>query len=151
MPDHAYGLSVRHNFEAAHRLTSTASRKCQAIHGHSWWAELYLSGDVLDADEMLCPYGDIKKAWRGWIDSRLDHALLLNQEDPLIDLLKSADSAQKIFECRGDPTTENVAKLLFSVAINIIHQVCMDRQVIPRVRRVVLQETHTNFASYGEP
>lgn len=141
-----YNISVKHNFETAHRLTSTSSMKCQSIHGHSWWVEVWIEGDVLSGDEMLAPYGDIKKAWRTFIDSYIDHGLVLNSQDPLVDALKTALPNQKLYLMQGDPTTENLSKHLFEKAREIIEPFGQGL----RVTKVALQETHVNFAGYGE-
>ena len=139
-----YTISVKHNFETAHRLTSTSSMKCQSIHGHSWWIEVWIEGDTLSSDEMLAPYGDIKKAWRTFIDSEIDHGLVLSSTDPLVAALKTALPHQKLYLLQGDPTTENLSRHLFEKARENIEPFGEGL----RVTRVALQETHVNFAGY---
>ncbi len=141
-----YTISVKHNFETAHRLTSTSSMKCQSIHGHSWWVEIWIEGDGLSDDEMLAPYGDIKKAWRTFIDSYIDHGLILNEGDPLVAGLKEHLPTQKLYLLQGDPTTENLSKHLFEKAREIVTPFGKDLRVVD----LVLQETHVNFAGYRE-
>lgn len=125
-------IRVRHNIEVAHRLYEM-SGKCQAIHGHSMWAELTIHGlvnsnGVLDGLE----FGSVKKAFRGFLDETFDHHLLLNEKDPWAGQLvtptqtKWVDDASKqkssgysienmgtlpgLMVMPGDPTTENIAK-----------------------------------------
>lgn len=142
----AYNISVKHNFETAHRLTSTSSMKCQSIHGHSWWVEVWIEGDELSSDEMLAPYGDIKKAWRSFIDGYIDHGLILSETDPLVAALAAALPNQKLYLMKGDPTTENLSKHLFEKAKEIIEPFGDHL----RVTKLSIQETHVNFAGYEE-
>lgn len=114
-------ITVRHNFETAHRLFLTPG-KCENIHGHSFWADLELVGDV-DGKGMVAglDFGDVKKEYRKFLDENFDHRTLLNKEDPwagdifLPDITGSQVSAKGphklpgLFPTEGDPTTENIA------------------------------------------
>jgi 6-pyruvoyl-tetrahydropterin synthase len=105
-------IAVKHNIEVAHRLSQLPG-KCENIHGHSMWVKLELRG-YLNENYILegVDFGSLKKDFRGFLDSRFDHHLLLNNEDPLI-----ANFGTPFAEGRypglntmvGDPTTENIA------------------------------------------
>jgi 6-pyruvoyltetrahydropterin/6-carboxytetrahydropterin synthase len=111
-------IKVKHNVEMAHRLYETPG-KCQNIHGHSWWVELELGGEV-DNHGLLetLDFGMIKKHFRKWLDTQYDHRVLLNARDPWSQVIgyvydvdgnveKLALPGRAVFN--GDPTTENFA------------------------------------------
>lgn len=96
-------IKVRHNMEMAHRLYLLQG-KCEQIHGHSWWAELELIGEV-DDNGIILPFGEVKQVFRHHLDTTFDHHLLLNIDDPVVEY-----SLPGAVTCSGDPTTENVSK-----------------------------------------
>jgi len=135
-------ITVSHNAETAHRLFHTPG-KCQRIHGHSYRIRLRLTGTV-NAEGLLAgiDYGSLKQSFRGFIDTYLDHHLLLNETDPFAGPLMAMAAGDEmrtdrlslpgLRKCAGDPTTENLAmwigegaqaKLavpgLFSVAVDV--------------------------------
>jgi 6-pyruvoyltetrahydropterin/6-carboxytetrahydropterin synthase len=143
--DNLYAVTVRHNIEVAHRLWSLPG-KCENIHGHSMWVELEIGGKV-DSNGLLDgrDFGDIKRAFRGHLDSTYDHRLLLNEKDPWA--VKLHDRAGQIashlpglqlFE--GDPTTENIARWIGVWAQN---------ELLVTKGMVRVHETHVNAAKYA--
>lgn len=133
-------VSVRHNFETGHRLPHLPG-KCQSLHGHSWWLEVELSGDVDEGTAILAEYGQLKTLIRGWVDKHLDHGLMLGTEDPLRELLAEHG---KVYELAPWPTVEQVALHLAEVC-----QELMDTAELGvRVSRVRVTETHVNAAEF---
>lgn len=137
-------VTVRHNFETAHRLPHLGG-KCTSLHGHSWWCEITVTGPDR-ADGTVCEFGQLKHALRGWVDDRLDHGVMLGAGDPLVDAL-TADEGTKLFLFGRDnatddawPTVEAVARLLHAVTTDLT----ADHDV--RVTRVLVRETHVNQA-----
>jgi 6-pyruvoyltetrahydropterin/6-carboxytetrahydropterin synthase len=100
-------IKVRHNVEMAHRL-SLVEGKCRQIHGHSWWVELEIVGPV-DEFGILREFGEVKQAFRHYLDETFDHKLLLNRDDPIVEppVTKRFPGVRLT---PGDPTTENVAR-----------------------------------------
>ena len=105
-------IKVRHNCEMAHRLTETPG-KCEQIHGHSWWVELEIGGDI-DSAGILggLEFGEVKKVFRGFLDGKFDHRLLLNVCDPVVDIRVDDDTLPGLQVMQGDPTTENFARIV---------------------------------------
>lgn len=101
-------ISVKHNMEVAHRLWKTPG-KCANVHGHSMWVTLTMAG-ILDSTEKLAglDYGSIKDKFRRYLDTEYDHRLVLNRSD-LLTKLKSLAGIKSI---DGDPTTENLARII---------------------------------------
>ncbi|MFD0009101.1 6-pyruvoyl tetrahydropterin synthase family protein [Streptomyces sp. NPDC127178] len=151
-------VAVRHNFETAHRIPALKG-KCQNLHGHSWWAEIFIAGPAPSADtDTLVEFGALKAQLRSWIDIHLDHGAMLSSRDPLAAVL--AEHSCKIFRfgapdpTSGEdfasdlhyPTVEAVAQLLARVAIDILKQLdCADGAYVSKVS---VSETCVNTAEW---
>jgi 6-pyruvoyltetrahydropterin/6-carboxytetrahydropterin synthase len=146
-------ISVKHNFEAAHRLYTTPG-KCQAIHGHSFWATLTLYGPV-DANGLVCSidFGDLKKAYRSYLDNNFDHHILLNQDDPWAQPLAPSKEPYhphgvEFVRLPGlkpvpeDPTTENLARWIGEYMTEQVQGNNVERILVQ------VQETAVNGASW---
>jgi 6-pyruvoyltetrahydropterin/6-carboxytetrahydropterin synthase len=63
-------------FEAAHRLPNVpADHKCSRLHGHSYNAQVEISGPVHPELGWVVDFADIKATWRD-LDDALDHRYL---------------------------------------------------------------------------
>lgn len=142
-------IELGHNFEAAHRLSTEASPiKCQSIHGHSWWVRATIEGDGIDPDGILVEFGAFKKAFRGWLDDNLDHALLLAEGDPVVDALRAVVPDMRLFVLPANPTTEVIARVIFEVAERLLRDVLKVDPQWAWISEVHVQETRVNAASY---
>ncbi|MBI5622925.1 MAG: 6-carboxytetrahydropterin synthase [Elusimicrobia bacterium] len=108
-----YTVTKRIHFCYGHRLLDYAG-KCRHLHGHNAAAELSFSRRFLDRRGMALDFADIKETVQAWVDAELDHRLLLNRRDPLARLLRGA--GEPVVTLPGNPTAENIAKLLFDFA-----------------------------------
>jgi 6-pyruvoyltetrahydropterin/6-carboxytetrahydropterin synthase len=70
-----FELKVKTRFAGAHQLTMVG-QKCENLHGHNWHVEVCVKGFELNAAGVLADFGDIKKAVRDVVDTRLDHKYL---------------------------------------------------------------------------
>jgi|SRR5215218_3918565 len=111
--------------------------KCRQLHGHNGKACVTLAGDALNDQGMIVDFVEIKRALAGWIDSTLDHTLLLHQDDPLVKVLQAA--GEKVLPLPVNPTTENMAKLIFDYAKS---------KGLP-VLEVTMWETTYSYATYS--
>jgi 6-pyruvoyltetrahydropterin/6-carboxytetrahydropterin synthase len=126
------------DFCYGHRLLNYDG-KCKFLHGHNGRAVISLQGETLDARGMLVDFTDIKRGLRGWIDTALDHRMILHRDDPLLPLLQGHD--QPVYVIPHNPTAENIARLIFEYA---------QKQGFPVVE-VVLWETRNSSAAYRQP
>jgi 6-pyruvoyltetrahydropterin/6-carboxytetrahydropterin synthase len=85
--------------------------KCRYLHGHNGRAIITLSAASLDELGMVVDFSQIKRVVGGWIDSHLDHRMLLHQDDPLAAYLRA--QGEPIFLLDANPTAENIARLIF--------------------------------------
>lgn len=139
-------VSVKHNFETAHRLPHLPG-KCISLHGHSWWTEVTVQAPELDPAGLVVEFGPFKKHIRTWIDEHLDHGVMLGPTDPLVPVLRA--NACKVHAVDGYPTVENVAALLADVAGRGLRELLHAPGA--RVTRVHVQETHVNAATWTAP
>ncbi len=113
--------------------------KCRYLHGHNGRAVIVLEGESLDHRGMLMDFSDIKKAIASWIDDTLDHRMILNERDPVVDYLRQ--QSEPILTVPENPTAENIARMIFRYA---------RAQQFP-VAEVSLWETTQSYATYAEP
>lgn len=125
------------DFCYGHRLLNYEGM-CRHLHGHNARVEIDIEAETLDERGMVYDFSDIKEVVKSWVDATLDHRMLLNKADPMIPVLK--ERGEQCFIMDGNPTAENIAKLIFKFA---------RKQKLP-VTEVRLWETPTSFATYRE-
>ncbi len=128
-----YGVTRVIHFCYGHRLLDYAG-KCRHPHGHNGKVEVAIASAKLDKLGMVMDFEEIKQKVQKWIDSELDHKMLLNKRDPLVKILK--DLGEPVVVMDDNPTAENIARLIFDYA---------RRQKLP-VASVRVWETVNSFA-----
>ena len=131
-------VTVRHNFETGHRLPHLGG-KCSNLHGHSWWVEVTFTGELHTSSGIIAEYGELKRLVRGWIDTHLDHGLMLGTEDPLREILAEHG---KVYHLAPWPSVEQVAEHLADVCQRLVDEAKLGVWVT----RVKLTETYVNAA-----
>lgn len=107
-------------FEAAHWLPNLPpEHKCARMHGHSFRAEVHVSGPVDPRLGWVMDFAEIKSAFQPLLD-RLDHYLLND------------------IEGLENPTSENVARWIWTRL----------KPALPNLSRVVVRETCTAGCVY---
>lgn len=84
------------------------------MHGHNGRVVLTLVGEELDNRGMLLDFGEMKRIVQQWIDAELDHRMILRRNDPAIPALQELGEPLVLIDV--NPTTENLAKLIFDYA-----------------------------------
>lgn len=123
------------HFCYGHRLLNYEG-KCRFLHGHNARVEIEISSLKLDGRGMVVDFNDMKQKLQTWIDSTLDHKLLLNRADPLIPNLDKEREPFILMD--ANPTAEAIAKLIFDHA----------QKEGFAVTEVRLWETPSSFATY---
>lgn len=59
---------------------------CQLIHGHNWGIRLTFACSETDSNGFVVDFGGLKFI-RSWIEENLDHACVLNKDDPELERL----------------------------------------------------------------
>ncbi len=98
------------DFCYGHRLPDDPG-KCGHLHGHNARAEIVLEAAELDDRDMVADFADVDRMMKAWIDENLDHRMLLNRDDPLVEILQGA--GEPVFLMDANPTAEVIARLLF--------------------------------------
>ena len=123
------------HFCYGHRLLNYEG-KCRYLHGHNAKVEIELANATLDSRGMVVDFNEVKQKLQTWIDSALDHKLILNRADPVIPQLTALKEPFVTLE--ENPTAETLAKLIFE----------RSRSEGFPVTEVRLWETPTSFATY---
>lgn len=121
-----FEVSVQAHFSAAHRLKGYPG-SCAEQHGHNWEVEVFVRGTVLSETGILVDFRHLRMAVEEALEP-LDHCDLGNME---------------AFR-RENPTSENIARLLFG---RLSAELNCDKY---RVSRVSIHETPGSCASYWE-
>jgi 6-pyruvoyltetrahydropterin/6-carboxytetrahydropterin synthase len=122
-------------FSYGHRLLDHKG-KCRYLHGHNGMVEVDIESDAVDAMGMVVDFGDVNGIVKNWIDTNLDHKMLLCDADPAAAVLREV--GEPIYLMRDNPTAENIARLIWQNARD---------QGMP-VSEVRVWETSTSRASY---
>lgn len=139
----------RLEFDAAHRVLGHEG-KCRNLHGHRYIVEVTVEADQLDSIGRVVDFGVIKSEVGGWIDKHLDHNTILHPADPLLSHLNSNEARKPYILPATDwgvnqnPTAENIAKALYSIAGVLL------RPYDVRVVHIRVWETPNSYADYTE-
>ncbi len=130
-----YTVTKLIHFCYGHRLLHYDG-KCRDLHGHNGKVEIELTAKTLDQRGMVRDFTEIKRAIQGWIDSHLDHKMVLCKDDPVLPMLRKLKEPLYIIDV--NPTAENLAKLIYD----------QTKQLGFPVTSVRLWETSHSFATY---
>lgn len=124
-----YELNKDLQFAAAHYVPGESAGKCSRVHGHTYFVNVTIAGNELDASGFLVNFSLIKKL----IHDRFDHSLLNEHEEYFHD---------------GDPdrfpTTEIVARTIHE----IIQAYLDETENKPKCVQIFLRETPTSYVVY---
>lgn len=140
-------IAVEHTFETGHRLPHIPG-KCQSLHGHSWRVSVEVTAPLgQDERGMVVEFGPFKAQLREWIDTYLDHGVMLGHDDPLLPALIDAGKVYTFTAYDYDwPTVENVAVLIARVAQGVLARI--PHALDAFVSRVDVHEKHDNRGSW---
>ena len=109
-----FSVSREIDFCYGHRLLNYPG-KCRHLHGHNGRVIITFEASALDERGMVLDFSDIKRVVSGWIDENLDHRMLLCRADPVAPVLQGLQ--EPIYLMDVNPTAENIAKLIFDMAV----------------------------------
>lgn len=148
-----FSLVFTRRYSMGHRLRRSAP-KCAVPHGHNSVVKVTLHGDkarpIDGAHNDVAPFGLAKARWHEWIDEHVDHALHLDESDPLLTFFRETEPEQcsRILVVPGDPTTEMMTAC-FAAKVNAI---LADAGLGLTCGRVEVEETPTNTVVFeGDP
>jgi len=96
--------------DAAHRLLRHEGR-CKNIHGHRYRFEISLTSEMfLPKDGMVLDFSEIDDTIGRWLNYHLDHAIILEQNDPLLEVMQQ--HGMKVHVLEKPPTAEVLAEMV---------------------------------------
>jgi 6-pyruvoyltetrahydropterin/6-carboxytetrahydropterin synthase len=78
--------------------------------------------DQLNQQGMVTDFTDVKKTIGEWIETTLDHRTILEEGDPLVEVLRK--HGEPVLVLPVEPTAENLAKLIYEQAEKFSLPVC---------------------------
>lgn len=110
-----YRIEKRFTVPIGHRLSKHQGR-CFSIHGHNFTILVGLKSPILDENDMIIDFSDLKSIINNVLDY-YDHKLLVNMTDKkwLTPLVEEMGFRASIFNNEGhDPTAERLSEQLFN-------------------------------------
>lgn len=138
-------LEFSRRYAMAHRLLADPHSKCATPHGHNEIVSVRLAPEtpfVFGGANAVAPFEAVKGRWHRWIDSAVDHALQLNETDPLVSYFREREPHRlgTLMTFQGDPTTEALAACFW-----LKLQAFVEADGLPfKVASVSVAETPTN-------
>jgi len=109
-----FRVSQEIEFSYGHRLLNYEG-KCGHLHGHNGKVLVTLQAAGVDDRGMVLDFGEIKRIIERWIDERLDHRMILHQDDPAVPPLGALGEPLVLLD--RNPTAENIARLIADFAV----------------------------------
>lgn len=134
-------VTRRLEVDAGHRLMRHEG-KCRHYHGHRYVFDVTVEAGKLDKVGRVVDFSEVKRLVGGWLDENLDHGMILQHDDSMVDVLKM--HGQKLFAMEHAPTAENLSKLVYEQAVRLL-------KAPLRVVRVRCWETPNCYADYDAP
>lgn len=131
-------ITKQFRFEAAHAILNYDGL-CKNIHGHSYVLHVCISGKKDPETQMVVDFKFIKKVLEENFLNQVDHALMLNKNNPGISAMAAYEG--KKYWLNGEPTAEN---LLDTIA-ELIQTKFPEGIVLKSLR---LYETESSFADW---
>jgi 6-pyruvoyltetrahydropterin/6-carboxytetrahydropterin synthase len=103
--------------DMGHRLMKHEG-KCRNYHGHRYTFEVTIDAKELDKVGRVVDFGVVKDLVGGWLDREWDHGMVLQEGDPLIEVLQA--ESVKLFTIPVPPTIEHLVKYVFDVAVQLL-------------------------------
>ena len=129
---------------AAFRQWRSTHSHCQFIHGYRLTADITFEADELDERNWVADFGGLKELKKD-LENTFDHKLVVAEDDPQIDLIKSLDAAG-VAEVVVLPNVgcERFAEYVLNKADDFINKATKGRV---RVKSVQINEHEKNFAT----
>lgn len=122
--NYQFELNKDFNFSAAHYIPSDDAGKCMRTHGHTYFVNLTIGGDVLDHNGFLVNFSELKKL----VHDQFDHHLLN-------ELPQFKDKS---------PSTEIVAQTIYEMVQTSLNE----RVNQPQCLQVYVRETPTSYVIF---
>ncbi len=139
-------ITKQFTFETAHALYGYDG-KCQNIHGHSYKLDVTVLGEpISDSSHVKCgmviDFGDLKHIVKSQVVDVMDHAIILNQNTPHLELAKDLQkTGHNVVLVSYQPTSENMV-------IDFAQRIKSHLPANLSLHSLKLRETETAFAEW---
>jgi len=144
-----YEITRKLEFDAGHRVPLHES-KCKTPHGHRYVVEVTVTAPRLTEEGFVIDFGKVKSIVGGWIDDNLDHTMIYQKGDILMEAMRDECYVQdgdgtlrEWYVLPYPPTAENLARHLFGKANELLNFAGMF------VKRIRVWETPNCFADWS--
>lgn len=105
-------FTITRDFEFCygHRLLGHHG-KCCHLHGHNATLRVTLAENELAENGMVRDFGQLKETVSAWLETQIDHTLLLWENDPLTHILREQN--ERFLPLPFHPTAENLARFIY--------------------------------------
>lgn len=141
--------------ESGHLLSKNLDT-CKFPHGHTRKVELVFTADTLDELDMVFDFKAVKEMMGDFLE-QFDHSISMNSDDPMFTLFKKTYGDRVIAFPSQDPTSENMARLIYKHTKQALENHIAQGEKAPhpirscvRLDYVKVWETSTSWAEYGE-
>lgn len=117
---------------------------CAFIHGHNWSISLTFACRETDSNGFVVDFGDLKYL-KDWIETHLDHACLLNEDDPARKSLLATHGTLFKSYILPNCSCEGIAEHLLAIFDPMVRQHTHQRAWITAVE---VEEDRRNSATY---
>jgi len=142
-------ISKEVEFDAGHRVPTHGS-KCRSPHGHRYRVRVSCVGEIIEDTSrpdagMLVDFGDLKKLMTELVHDPLDHAMVIWENDLILQLAMGEDTSWKTYTFPYIPTAENMARWAWDQLENAINTRFQDDLSL---YEVAIWETPTSVAYF---
>lgn len=110
-----HSITQTFSFCYGHRLLGETGKPAQ-VHGHSATVVLTLQNGGLNERGQVYPKTRVEETLGSWINTELDHSLILCNTDPLLPSLNHL--GERVYVMPENPTEENIARMIYHTATN---------------------------------
>ncbi|MCA1806972.1 MAG: 6-carboxytetrahydropterin synthase [Actinobacteria bacterium] len=143
-------ISKELELDMGHAVTNHNS-KCKHLHGHRYRIRTTVDDKLItegSAEGMVIDFSDLKKCMMDVLDAPFDHAFVIWEEDPRVELLEQAhemwhNDYNKFHLLPFVPTAENLARYWFALLKNEL-----DAIYNIKLYQIEVWETPTSCAVY---
>jgi len=141
-----YRVERRFTLPIGHRLSKHGGR-CKSIHGHNFIVLVGVKSAKLNPNDMVIDFSDLKAIVNGYLDT-LDHCLLLNECDPMGEVVESVKEFIRMKRVPYEPTAEKLAEEIYNITEGGLKQLCNDDNV--KMDYVTVYENENSKATFNK-
>ncbi len=136
--------------EMAHVVPGAYTQRCNHLHGHSYKFELFLESTQPNDANMVADFKAVKDTGINDFFDSFDHAVMIWKKDTLAPMINQINPERHMV-VPFVPTAEMIAKACFVVCQAILETgPKLSGEKDARVSKVIVHETDTGYAEFGE-